>query len=211
MIDQQDKSTVISLFPLPITEEKPGIYPGRFFIPACTGSPVLVEIGQSVHYVDVGEDRPMLQVTYPSIEIARSIVEDFIRAQLAVSDDGTVRPGLTWLRGSVSTLDLKSKHAPILKTLQAQHHAWLTELVKLADDDWEKYHKHTVVSELQRIAARCLGFTGKEKEYLLDFIPEAKSESCPACGSQVSGGIIVCPFCRCILDKEKYSQLAFAK
>lgn len=206
MIDETDKSTVISLFPLPITEEKPGIFPGRFTIAASNGEPALLVVGQSIHYVDVGEDRPQLTVTTPSFEVARSIVEDFVAAQLAVTDE--IRPGVAWVRGVVTPLELKTKHKDLVVKLKEQHKAWYLELVKLADDDWQRYHKHTVISELQRTAAQSLGYSNRE--WLI--IPaQLQSSTCPACGTSIVPTVVVCPSCRCIIDKTKYDQMAFAK
>ena len=206
MIDKQDKSTVISFFPLPITEEKPGLYPGRFALPASNGKdPSLLIVGQSVHYVDVGEDRPLVEIPHQSVEIARSIVEDLIAAQLAISDG--IRPGLAFLRGEYTLPELKTKHSAVLQKLRSEHRLWYQELVKLADDDWQKYHKHTVISDLQRIAARDLNL---EREWLMASI-ESEPQFCPACGTRVQSGVVVCSSCRCIIDVAKYKTLTFAQ
>ena len=208
MIDIQDKSTVISLFPLPISAEKPGIFPGVFRIEASNGEPSLLVVGQSTYYVDVGEDRPQLTVHKQSAEIARSIVEDFITAQLGIDDEKGIRPGLAWVRGEFSLLTLKAKHSKLLADLRSSHKAWNMELVKLADDDWQRYHKHTVISDIQRIAARQLGYA--DRDWLI-VEEQLKSSNCPGCGTPVVPTIVVCPSCRCILDKVKYDQMAFAK
>jgi hypothetical protein len=208
MIDPTDKSTVISLFPLPILEEKPGIFPGRFHIEPAGDSPSLLVVGQSIHYVDVGEDRPQLTVTTSSAQIAQSIVEDFIAAQLGVDDDRNVRPGITWVRGEVTPITLKTKYTDIVAGLQTAHRAWYAILVKMGDDDWQRYRKHSVISEIQRIAASKLGFT--DREWLV-VDNQLQHKTCPACGTSVAPVVVVCPSCRCVLDKVKYDQLAFAK
>ena len=205
MIDALDKSTVISVFPLIIKEEKPGVCPGRFEIAPCNGEPSLLVVGQSVHHIDVGEDRPQLEMPIASAEMARSIVEDFIAAQIAVTE--TARPGLSWMRGEVTLQELKTKQAPLLASLKFTQKSWYLALVKIADDDWQRYHKHSVISDIQRSAARDLGYV--DKDWLI--VPELlASASCPACGTPIVPTIVVCPNCRCIIDPKKYKELTFA-
>lgn len=206
MIDVQDKATVVSLFPLLIKEEKPGIFPGRFTIEPSNGEPSLLVVGQSVHYVDVGEGRPQLEIAVPAADIARSLVDDFVAAQIAVTDNA--RPGLTWLRGEITLVELKSKHVQLLIKLRAAQKAWYLELVKMADDDWQRYHKHSVVSDLERIAARSLGYV--DRDWLI--VPEQLATAkCPACGTPIAETVVVCPSCRCIVRPEEYNKLQFAK
>ena len=205
MIDALDKSTVISIFPLIIKEEKPGVFPGRFTIAPCNGEPSLLVVGQSVHHIDVGEDRPQLEMPIASAEMARSIVEDFIAAQIAVTENA--KPGLTWFRGEVTPLELKTKQAPLIASLKATQRAWYLELVKMADDDWQRYHKHTVISDIERMAARDLGYV--DKAWLI--VPEQlMTSSCPACGTAIVPTVVVCPNCRCIIDAKRYKELNFA-
>jgi hypothetical protein len=183
------------------------MYPGRFSIPPSKGEPSLLVVGQSVHYVDVGENRPQVEVISNSMEIARSIVDDFISAQLAIDVDGSAQPGLTWVRGAVVPIELKTKHADVVTRLRASQREWYMRLVQMADDDWEKYKRHTAVSDIQRYAAVDLGYT--DKDWLI--LPEKlMSVKCPACKSSNVPDTIVCPVCRCILDKEKYQKLTFA-
>jgi len=205
MIDVQDKSTVVSIFPLLIKEEKPGIFPGRFTILPCNGEPSLLVVGQSVHHIDVGEDRPQLEMAITSSEIARSIVDDFIAAQIATTEDA--KPGLTWLRGEITLAELKTKHMPILAALKAAQKMWYLALVKMADDDWQRYRKHSVISDVERFAARDLGYTNKEWLIIPSLLT---SVSCPACATAIATTVIVCPSCRCIVKPEEYKKLTFA-
>lgn len=206
MIDKLDITTLISFYPLPLMEEKPGMYPGKFSIEASDGvTPALAYIGQSNHYVDVGEDRPQLEVAMPSFDIARAIVDDFIAAQLAISDNAA--PGLGYVRGKLTLAEVKAKEGPLLLALKERQRLWYMALVKLGDDDWQRYHKHVVISDVQRIGARALGL---ERDWVM--IPEeVNAPTCPACGTQVAPSVVVCSNCRCILDKDKYALLSFAK
>lgn len=206
MIDPQDVTTLVSFFPLPLNEEKPGMFPGKFVIAASDGiTPTIYHVGQSIHYVDVGEDRPQLQIAKPSYDIARAVVEDFIAAQLAVSEDAA--PGLGYIRGKLTLAEVQAKEGKLLTALKERQRLWYVALVKLGDDDWQRFHKHVVISDIQRIGARSLGL---ERDWVME--PEDMvNETCPACGSSVNPSVVVCPNCRCILDKEKYASLAFAK
>ena len=57
--DKEDISTIVSIFPVTILEVKPGLHPGYFKIPACLDykEPSLIEIGQSCHYLYLGQDQ----------------------------------------------------------------------------------------------------------------------------------------------------------
>lgn len=182
------------------------MFPGKFTIAASDGiTPSIQHIGQSVHYVDVGEDRPQLEIPIPSFDIARALVDDFIAAQLAV--DENTAPGLGYVRGKLTLAEVKAKESNLLTALKERQKLWNVALVKLGDDDWQRFHKHTVISDVQRIAARALGL---DREWLM--APEDfATVTCPACGLSVSPSVVVCSNCRCILNKEKYALLAFAK
>lgn len=206
MIDELDKSTVVSIFPQLIREEKPGIFPGRFEIAPSNGEPSLLVVGQSIHYVDVGEDRPQLTINTRSADIARSIVDDFIAAQIAVTPEA--RPGLAWVPNALTLQEVKTKHAPLLSRLKVLQKAWYLELVKMADDDWQRYHKHVVISDIERLAAVDLGYT--DRDWLI-VTEQLASSRCPACGTSIATSVVVCPSCRCIIDKKRYEELAFAK
>jgi len=205
MIDVQDKSTVVSIYPLLIKEEKPGVYPGRFTIEPSNGEPSLLVVGQSVHHVDVGEGRPQIEIATPSHEMAKSIVDDFINAQIAISEGA--QPGVAWLRGAITLSELKTKHVSLLLQLKTTQKAWYLSLVKMADDDWQRYHKHSVISDIERLAARDLGYTERPWLIVTEQLP---SSSCSACGTPISTAVIVCPSCRCILKPDEYKKLTFA-
>lgn len=69
--------------------------------------------------------------------------------------------------------------------------------VVLADQEWERSHNYTLISDLQRRALRWLKI---EKDWAYDPKPMA---DCPACGERVKAGVAVCRFCGAVLDREK--------
>src|SRR5437016_1403626 len=80
-INPLDKSTVISIYPKEITEEKPTLQPGMFHIEAGSyDKPTILIVGPSVWWKEVDEQQPLLEITISSIQIADSIVKDYAGA-----------------------------------------------------------------------------------------------------------------------------------
>lgn len=203
MAESSVKSTVVSVVPFEIEERKPGLYPGYFKVPAAVdGEPQVLVIDNAVHYVYLDETRGSLQVRVPSYEIAASIVNDYCGSQLAVEVDG--KPGIFWVTGEVAAKDVKTKYPRELMQARELQKRWFLALVKIADDDWARYHQHKSISDFQRYAARSLNL---DREWLL--APETIAQ-CPACKNNVPVGAIVCPNCRCVIDKEAHKTLVFA-
>jgi hypothetical protein len=205
------RCTVISIVPFVIDETKPGLIPNRYVIPAATKDVQILHVGTAIHYVYIDETRGSLQVRTPSFEVAKSIVNDYVNAQLGISEDAA--PGITWVNREITTDDVKKD--PQLKIelarLKIRQNNWFTAICKIADDDWTRYQKHSVISDFQRTAAETLGWDNTKHPWMKIPVMELKSAKCPACAMSVSENSIVCPNCKCILDNEKYSKLTFAK
>ncbi len=201
--------TIASIVPFPISEFKPGLTPGHFNLEPCEddNNPVTIHVRKSVHYVYIDDTRGSLQVRDSPDEVCNAIVEDYITSQLAVRPDA--RPGLFWLFGEVEARTIAIKHAEKLKEVKSYQRSWLVELCKLADNDWNKYHNHHVVSDVQRKAAHIIQWKPEEHEWMSPHTAQTGNR-CPACGTLNSPGIIVCPTCRNVLDKEAYKNLQFA-
>lgn len=200
--------TVVSLVPFEIKEEKPGLIPGYFRIPASDGkNPVCLVVEAAKHNVYLDETRGSLPVQDASDQVARSIVEDFLSSQLGISDG--VHPGLFWLVGSVTPEEVVKNHGDELRIAKLAQQRWFIEICKIADNDWNRRRQHNSISDFQRKAAELLGYTKETHEWMAPSLVMG-SQTCPACNSVVSPGIAICPNCRCILDKEKYSRLEFA-
>lgn len=207
-IDNRLTCTVVSIIPFAITEFKPGLIPGTFHIPASDGKvPVCVVVGDAKHNVYIDETRGSLPVRDASDEVARSIVEDFKDSQLGISDG--CHPGIFWVPGSWDAVRVvKELPAELLAASLAQKR-WFIEITKIADNDWNRYHQHNVISDFQRKAAELLGYTKEAHEWMAPSLILA-SQRCPACNTSVSAGIVVCPNCRCVLDKKRYEEFEFA-
>jgi hypothetical protein len=202
--------TVVSFVPFPIKEEKPGLIPGRFFIKdSDTKEPEVLQIEKAIHFVYLDENRGSLQVRDPADEVARSIVEDFCTAQLGISEG--CHPGIFWVPGAYSVKEIKEQFGKQCIEAKIAQMRWLTKICQIADDDWNKYHQHNVVSDFQRTAAHIIGWKPEEHEWMNKRQVNEDSTRCPACQTLVSPSLVVCTSCKCILRPEEYKKLQFAQ
>jgi len=209
------KSTLVSIVPFPIEEFKPGLIPGTFRVDASVdGRPQCTIIGDSIHYVWIDETRGSLKVNNPSYVIARSVVNDYNSSQLAGGVDR--HPGFFWLMGEYDTERVEKEHKDKLNEYKIIQRNWFVELVKLADDDWEKTRQHQCISDIQRYAAREIDPGNTRLRPWVITRPEDVPEkietiSCPACGSDIPAKVVICRYCRYIIDKKRYPEMTFAE
>lgn len=200
--------TVVSIVPRTIRQEFPGLIPPVFEMEASDGStPVCKIVKPAMHFVYLDETRGSLRVHDSPQEFARAICQDFCTSQIGVTAESQGMPGLFWLSGAHDPIDIVANHKVRLDGAVALQTIWLTDLAKLADNDWNRYHLHNVVSEFQIKAARMLGWSPDQHEWMT---AEIKTETCPACGLPVGNKLIICNHCRCILKPEEYKKLQFA-
>lgn len=202
------KSTLISIVPFPIAEFKPGIYPGFFEISASKNElPEVLVIGESIYHVEIDENRT-ITVKCPSEDIARSVVDDYITSNLAYSADDNAAPGLFWKPGEWNLSKILDGLKNELQEVKARQRRWFIKLVQLADDDWEKTQQHKFISDMQRHACKSLGL---ERPWII--IPKTTEglTKCVACQSIISVDAVICPNCRCILNKSKYESMKFVE
>lgn len=208
-IDPTDKCTLISVVPFLINEFKPGIYPGRFIVNPCTDpkQPQFLNIGMSVYFIkqfNGDAELPDLVIKTTSKEIAKSVVNDYMLAQMDVTEE--CRPGLVWLSGEVTKQEFLTEHVSLYGHMIRAQNNWYGKLVQRADNDWNRYRNSKVVSDNQRFAARALGL---EREYLMPDNTEIPIK-CPSCFSQILPQAVVCSTCRFILNKKAYNAEDFA-
>lgn len=198
--------TVCSIAPFPIVERKPGLYPGEFSLAACKDMWEDIEVlhvDECRFYVYLDLDRGSFPVRASSEQVATSIINDYINAQIAVSDD--CYPGLFLIPGKVSKqMALKSDLLPQARDVQIR---WYHALVKMADDDWSRYHQHRVITDIERQAAKALQL---EREWLIvtpDRVNRADQVVCLVCRSQLQPETILCPQCNFIVNPEAYDKI----
>lgn len=196
--------TVVSLLPYPVKEPKPGIIPSYFQIPRCkdTNQPSVLQVGEAIHwYESPFKDQPPIKMTHNSREVAKAIVNDLIEAQLGLDSDAA--PGLFWVEGHFETKDIVQKFKTNLEDAKNRQLRWFVTLVRIADDDWARYHQHKFVSDLQRYAAKSMGL---DREWTTTAISEVMVQ-CPLCKEYVRGDAIVHSSCGFVLKKEEYMKM----
>lgn len=227
-IDSFNKATIISAYPAKMTEFKPGINPGSFTIPPGNfpdpsrpdRKPSALVIGPSTFRVYLQEDRYFMGST-PASAMAQSIVQDFLTSQLGylppVGKPGdpeyvpAAHPAVLWVPGEYTVEEfLNSEYAQMLDNLRPVQHKWFEAICRMADDDWNRFHRHIAVSDIQRIAAKEIGLDPNQHEWMVFSTSTEKKEYCPACGEARRPNAVICHACRAVFDPIRYGQLLFA-
>lgn len=204
------KCTVVSLVPFELLEYKPGLIPPAFLIEESDGeTPSLLHVGNSLHYVYLDDTRGSLPVRGPSDIVAKSIVNDYIDSQLGIGDGA--RPGIFWVPGEWNLAEVKIKFKVELENAKRAQEQWFINCCRIADDDWNKNHLHTVVSSVQRKMAKMLGWDPKQHEWMAPkSVLDANSAKCFACFSPLNNPEqMVCHICKAVLKQSP--ELTFAK
>jgi hypothetical protein len=196
-------ATLISVYPFEIRESKPCIYPGYFYIPAAKDKPESLIIGEAFHFVDRVDAEPLRIRVLPQ-ELAQSIVDDWYSANLGVVVEEGIGPGLFWVEGAHAHDKIERAFADKIQSARARQKLWFRNLVKIADDDWARYHRHTVISDIQRHAVKDLGL---DRTWTIQVKEVQALKVCLACQSQIDSKAIVCPTCRVVLDVTKFKEL----
>lgn len=198
-------STIVSYHRLEINETIPGMLNALYRIPASSGikDPQFLHVQDSAYYkpdLDGKQDR----IFVPSEQIATSIVHMFLTSQLGY--DVAAHPGVFALPEVRVTADSLLKDYPDAATNAIKkQRAWFTVLVQMADDDWQVAHRHNMVSDIQRMAARELNL---KREWLMTLEEEGNLPSCPFCGTGLLNmDAPVCPHCMKVHNPEKMKEL----
>lgn len=210
---QVDRSvcTVVSSLPFRLREEKPGLFPiGLYCLPPVKerGDIEVLVVNEGLYYRYIGEGKQVEQYE-KAVVIANSVVNDYANAQLGVDfthEDvaDNARPALFWVYGAWSKDEVKANFKTEIEIALKQQNKWFGNLVKIADDDWARYHQHKMISDLQRYAA---GALGARKEWLSPEIQANTMDMCPACKSMIPAGAIICQVCRTLINPEAFSKL----
>lgn len=202
-------TTVVSVLPFPISEEKPGMSPSVFDIPrAPKGGISVLKVGGSIAPVKIDDDRGSIYVPQDAEKIANSIVQDFINATMCV-ELGLAEPGLFWLHGDLTPEEVMVSYSGELELCRTKHLNWCKRLVSEADDLWQRYRQHKSITDVMRYAAEELGFEDREWAKVMSARP-ISILNCPACGQECNKEAAVCHACRCILNEDKFRSLKFA-
>lgn len=196
-------ATVVSLLPLDVKCRKP-VHPGWFSLPAPeAGKFSQLHIPEAWKFVYMHEGR-YIRVPVSTLEVAGAICRDYIMNSIARTDEAY--PGLFSVPGEHSDEELLIEYPTEFQQAKEAQDLWFLRLVEIADVDWERTGERRAIADIQKIAARELGFS--DREWLIT-IP-GRVNSCPACKTQVIPGAIICATCRAVLDPEAYSEMQFA-
>lgn len=209
-----DKATVVSIYPKDIDEKKWTIQPGRFIIPkGSVENPSLLVVGPSSWWRDIDIDQPLLEIPNSAIQIAASIVDDYMNGLIGFKK-GESTPGLFWVPGSFKTIEELKKTTfdeigttgdLLFKRAVARQQRYWEILVKLADIGWTKTNANPLaISDDMRMAAHILNL--REKPWMKDQQVIAMI-NCKACGHLVNPDYPVCSNCKAIVDPEKAKSL----
>lgn len=204
-VNPLDKSTVVSIYPREIDEEKHTIQPGRFILgPGNYDNPSILVVGPSSWWREVDEHQPLLEIPVSSIQVADSVVKDFCNGILACNMADTM-PGLFYVPGEHSITTLRKQFQPELDKALSRQRKWYALLIKMADALWARSNGNPLaVSDDMRLAAKEMNI--QTKDWMKDF-QMVDMIRCPACGSLMNPLYPVCATCKAIINKDKAKEL----
>lgn len=201
-------STVISLLPFALMEEKPHMLPAVFRVPAAEkGDIAILHVDEGIHYipnplVDEGKPGSTFRQVTSSAEMARSIVDDYRTSHISLGEGA--EPGLFWVEHRLTKEEVKKYHADKIEEAKTKMVAWFNNLCSLADADWQRNHNMMAVSDLQRAAAKWLGI---KREWVEFMISTGNLIACPYCKAQIAGDSIKCFNCKEVVNVEAYKAM----
>lgn len=199
------QATVVSVYPFDLVERKPGLHPPMFVIAGSKDNePSVLHVDDGFFYVYLDSDRGSLKVQQPATSIAKSIVDDFISAQYPIYPDA--RPGIFFVPGQFTPKEIKTTYKETLDRSILEQTNWFKRLVSFADDEWQRHHRHIVITDIQRYAAKALKM---DREWLM-VAPTDTMLNCPACTTLIPKSAVLCPNCRMILNETEYKKFKFS-
>lgn len=203
-----DASTVVSLLPVRIDENKPGLIPGQFIIKAVEDPMAGMELLHVVRanfpvYLD--ENRPALIVPAPSDLVAESICRDY-KISMNQFAPGVSEPGLFWVRDQHDASTIREKFKGELLKARTMQTEWFKRIVGEADDDWAKYKMRRVISTMQRLACNALKLT---RDWNMDreINDNLAQVLCKFCRADIHPEAITCRHCGGIQDMAKFTAM----
>jgi hypothetical protein len=204
-----DKSTIISIFPKKIIEQKYTIEPGLFEIPAGRlENPGILVVGSSSWFRHIDENMPNLEIPVSSVSVAEAVVRDYCNSTFGCDMDKQI-PGLFFAPGELSVAEIKTKYTAKLKEVNDKQFTWYNFLLGAAESLWARSNGNPLsISDEMRLAAVELG--KKDRPWLLDF-NKIQLVACVACGTLKNPAFPVCGTCKNIdLNHPAAKELKFA-
>jgi hypothetical protein len=213
-VNPMDRTTIVSVYPTPIEDFKPTIFPGRHVIEAAPkGGFSLLVVGPASWFKEMEEGQPFLEIQTGSLKVAEAFITDFVTSLLG-SNASDIAPGLFYLPGEfdresvqkwVNPKDPKDTFKARIEAARERQKRYFMELVKIADMLWSRTNGNPLsVSDDARLAATELNLT--TKPWLQDF-KTVELVPCPACGELVNSNYPVCKSCKAIVNKKRADEL----
>jgi hypothetical protein len=204
-VNKFDKTTIVSIFPKTITADFVTMEPSYFTIPGgSVEKPTLVTIGPASWWSDQGPNRPKLEITVDSNQMANSIIRDSCLSRLGASG-GVRQPGVFVVPGEVTLSTLLKDFKPEFEKAKVLQKALYEELIRMADIDWARFQGNPLaIHDDSRIAATELG--RKDKPWMGQFVAQ-ELIPCSACGAPRNPKYPVCGACHNIIDMELAKSL----
>lgn len=199
-------ATLVSVCPFALRESKPTLTPFVFELEAAQPGDISILVIDKVwadRYIQApsgeGVNERFLE---DSMSVAQAIIRDFAQAQLVGIHNSDCQPGLFAVEGAQTKDKIKNEFKVELRKAHAQHKKFCLELVKLADDDWQKYRQHRMITDRQREAAKYLNL---QRDWLLD-PDDVNNIKCPFCRSFIPAESLVCNNCSQVVDQVGFDK-----
>jgi hypothetical protein len=202
-----NKATIVSIAPFQLINNQPGMTPIRHTIPAADP-----KVGFSILHVNNGYAHEPIPLSDPirmshreiyASDLAYSIIYDRTHNQLSYGPDAY--PGLFFVPGHLTVQDVLDKHKVELKKVNETQNNWFMRLVMEADDDWQKYHQHRMITSTQRLAAKSLGLK-RDWITVLEPMESPTTIPCPACFTDIHPDSLICANCKTVLKPAEHER-----
>lgn len=192
-----DKSTIVSIYPRPIRFENITLNPGRWYLEAgSVEKPAILTIGPSSWWKDVGPDEPLIEIVQSSVQVAESLVKDYLNGLFACNMVDTM-PGLFFLPGKAYTLkEVMKDHELLLAVALKNQRNYYASLIKYGESLWARSNGNPlVINDEMRLAAKTLG--RNDVDWMKDHV-NAGLVPCFACGEFKNPEFPICKACHTI-------------
>jgi hypothetical protein len=188
-----DISTIVSIYPRVIKFFNLTLTPGRWTLPAGSiEKPALLTIGSSSWLRDVGPDEPMIEIPQSSIQVAESLVKDYLNGMFACDMHSAV-PGLFFIPGRIDEAELRGKYNHLLQHYLNTQLQYYRSLIKFADSLWARSNGNPLtINDEMRLAAKTLG--SQDKDWMKDHHNQGMVR-CFACGAFKHPDYVICQQC----------------
>ena len=206
-VNPLDKSTLVSIYPRPLKFKSVTLSPGVWRLEAGNvESPEILVIGPSSWFRDVGPDEPLIEIVQSSVQIAESLVKDYLNGMFACNMHDSM-PGLFFVPGCVQDVAgiidiegtrawVKSTYPHLLKSAVITQSNYWRNLIKYGDALWARSNGNPlVINDETRLAAKLLGV--QDKDWMKDHQNQGQIR-CFACGSFKSPDYPICQACHSI-------------